>query len=338
MSLPFAREPSMPMHVVQRLLEVFERMGVARAVLSHALGGRAEASDDPDARVPASKIACLWRLALEHTKDPAFGLHWVDALNQRTFAPFSYMLQEAGSLRSAFELLLHFERLLTDMAFFALLDDGDAVTVRIAPLGDPTSREARFMAEIVAAGLLRMAREVNARVALRYVRFAYPAPAHRGEYERFFTRAVAFDQPFSELVFERALFDAPLPQADREVHIALKTVAEQRMQRVTRATSYAARLRELFHQRIPEHVGMSAAARALGLSTRSLRRQLTVEGTSYREVEYAAFESAAKRLLRDERRTIQETAYELGFADATTFHRAFKRWTGMTPSEFRDKR
>jgi AraC-like DNA-binding protein len=87
--------------------------------------------------------------------------------------------------------------------------------------------------------------------------------------------------------------------------------------------------------RIPD---MATAARDLGVSERSLRRRLASENTSYRELVRATLEASAGHMLRDPARSIKETAAALGFVDARTFHRAFKRWTGMTPMEYRETR
>lgn len=83
---------------------------------------------------------------------------------------------------------------------------------------------------------------------------------------------------------------------------------------------------------------MEVVACALELSMRSLRRRLAAEGKSYNAVEKDALAIVARRLLRDEQRSIQEAAYEMGFSDTTAFHRAFKRWTGTTPSAFQESR
>jgi AraC-like DNA-binding protein len=90
-------------------------------------------------------------------------------------------------------------------------------------------------------------------------------------------------------------------------------------------------------QEHPRDMSMPSAARALGVSTRTLRRHLTAEGRPFATLVREAQAVIAKTCLLEQRRTITETARELGFADSTGFHRAFKRWTGMTPNQFRQQ-
>ena len=71
---------------------------------------------------------------------------------------------------------------------------------------------------------------------------------------------------------------------------------------------------------------------------RSLRRRLEAEGKSYLEIENEAFATVANHLLRERHLTIQETAFEMGFLSTSTFHRAFKRWTGTTPNASRRRK
>jgi AraC-like DNA-binding protein len=79
---------------------------------------------------------------------------------------------------------------------------------------------------------------------------------------------------------------------------------------------------------------MNAVARSLGLSERSLRRRLADEGTTYNTIVSEALALIAKHLLQNKLLTIQEVSYRMGFADPKAFHRAFKRWTGETPTGF----
>ena len=84
-------------------------------------------------------------------------------------------------------------------------------------------------------------------------------------------------------------------------------------------------------------MSMPYVARKFGVSGRSLRRQLAAEGKTYAALTTQALAAIAGSCLLDERRTIMDTAHELGFSDNTAFHRAFKRWTGLTPLEYRRK-
>jgi AraC-like DNA-binding protein len=80
---------------------------------------------------------------------------------------------------------------------------------------------------------------------------------------------------------------------------------------------------------------MKLAARELGISERSLRRRLEDEGSSFRAVTQTVLEETARSMLRNPDLTVHETSYALGFARPTAFHRAFKRWTGITPVQYR---
>jgi AraC-like DNA-binding protein len=100
--------------------------------------------------------------------------------------------------------------------------------------------------------------------------------------------------------------------------------------------TYADRVRELLLENGAQtRIDMNAVARSLGLSARSLRRRLCDEGISYNTIAEGALATLAKQLLADQARSIQETAYTMGFSDPSAFYRAFKRWTGTTPKTFR---
>jgi AraC-like DNA-binding protein len=72
------------------------------------------------------------------------------------------------------------------------------------------------------------------------------------------------------------------------------------------------------------------------MSARSLRRRMTSEGVSYVELVTLNRMNTAKRMLERPNASIQETAYAMGFASPAAFHRAFKRWTGITPKDYQD--
>ncbi|MET0340738.1 MAG: AraC family transcriptional regulator [Polyangiales bacterium] len=329
-----AAEGTVSAMVLRGLATAVEAMGVSRSELLRTAEIDLALLDSPDARLPRARIEHAARAAMTLTHDPALGLHWAERLTHLTFGPISHLLGYVESLRQGFTMLHRFERLFHDEPAYALHERGDEATIRVlAPAGRPLDLQ-RFTAEIITAGLLRPIRLLCPALRILRASYAYEAPAHRAEYERIFGAVVQFEQDFTGIVFDRALLDVPSPHGDADLRSTFSALAEQRMLRAVGPPSYALRLRDMMVKRAPARLGMPCAAQALGLSERSLRRQLAVEDTSYQRVEHEALAHVARRLLRDDGRSIQETAFELGFSDATSFHRAFKQWTGETPSGF----
>jgi AraC-like DNA-binding protein len=145
-----------------------------------------------------------------------------------------------------------------------------------------------------------------------------------------------FEQPFTGIVFDSALMNAVSPHHDADMHSVLRSVAERRLLCLKERTPYAVRVREHLVKQGPRgRADMDAVARSLGMSARSLRRRLAMEGQTYERVADEAHAIMAKHLLTTTQLTLQETASTLGFSHMSTFHRAFKRWTGTTPLSYR---
>jgi AraC-like DNA-binding protein len=324
------------MDVVRALLEVVEKAGVSRLQLMREAKLEGHDLEPTDARVPRVATYWLCERAIELTGDPALGLHWAETISGNTFSSISPLIAHSATLRQGLESLSRFDRLLTDDAGYQLLERDDRVVVRCASLVGESSRTQRFVSEMIVAGLFKLIGSFSVHPRSAQVSFAYPAPSYRAEYARVFMGAEQFEQPFTGLEFDRALMNAASPSKDDDVHSALRSVAERRLLRLKQLTPYAARVRELLVQRgAAGPADMSSVARALGLSARTLRRRLCDEGTPYRSVANDALALIAKHQLSTTERTIQEIAHDLGFADASTFHRAFKRQTGMTPQAYR---
>jgi AraC-like DNA-binding protein len=189
-------------------------------------------------------------------------------------------------------------------------------------------------------GLVRLARTfIGPHVVPRLACFEHERPSHHREYRRIFGNGQRFSQSETALAFDRELADRPQIHQHPELYSLLRAEAERRLDQMATGFRPAVRLHRYLLaiplSRIPD---MARAARVLGMSERSLRRYLAAEGTSYRDVVRSALETSAGRMLRDPARTIKETAAALGFADTHAFHRAFKRWTGVTPGEYRRAR
>ena len=278
----------------------------------------------------------LCQVALDLTGDPALGLHWGEWLSSNSKNLMSHLLTHASNLRQAFDTLHRFGNLVTDGAVVELVEDGDLAEVRSVDTSDRPLAIRRLTAERVTLGAYSLIRHFGGPQAkVTSVCFQYPAPDYRAEYARIFEGAERFDQPFTGLAFSRALLHAQSPQKDEDLYATLSDLAERRLLRLHHRAPYSVRVRHyLLQQGSPHRVAMRQVARSLGVSVRSLHRRLTEEGQSYADLATEASAQLAKQLLTGAGHTIQETAHAMGFSKVSSFHRAFRRWTGMTPRAF----
>jgi AraC-like DNA-binding protein len=327
--------PAVSVQILRGLLHVAERAGVPGAALvsSEVL----ELTREGDSQVSLSLVDRVCERAIERTGDPALGLHWVERRSQSAFVPVPYLALHAASLRQAFEFLSRFSALIVDRVYFELIEDDVRVTLREVPLRGRSPAMERFASEMFVGGFINLARSIWPSARFAQIHFRHAAPPYRDEYTRIFEQEVLFGQPFTEVVLDRDLFDAPSAQRDDELASSLLQLAQARLAALVQQPSFARRTHNLLVNWAPMRVTMAAVASALGISARSLRRRLRDEGKSYVEVEYDALGTVAARLLREQRWPIKEVAFQMGFSDVNTFHRAFKRWTGKTPNHVRSE-
>jgi AraC-like DNA-binding protein len=328
-------EATVSMGLVRALLDALARQGVSRADVLDRAGLEPQRVDTPAARASRAELYRVTELALSLTNDPALGLRWAENVTDRTFAPLSHVIAHASSLRRGFELLAEFYPLLSDQVSYQVSETEEQVVLR-APLPVGASEPVqRLTAELTLAGFWGFVRSFHPSASPIAVSFEYAAPAHRHEYSRWFNGKERFDQGETGIIFDRALLDLTSRYRDDEILEVMQKVAEQQLHQLVSGTPFAVRVRNHMAERATtERADMQSVARAMGLSERSLRRRLSAEETSFEALHTEAQGAAAKHLLAHQGRSIQEAAHEMGFSDASTFHRAFKRWTGMTPGAF----
>jgi AraC-like DNA-binding protein len=321
--------------VVRGLVEALEHSGVTRAALFQRTGFDGGRLQELDGRVEADELGALQEAALDLTANGAFGLTLGLGTTASTFNFSNRLLAHATTLRDGIAELVEFDRLLADRPSWRLDEQGETATL-IYDAGPGSPRCRRLRAEAALSGVYRTVKHLGGS-RKPAVLFDYPAPDYRAEYARAFEGTERFEQALTGIAFDRQLLDTPR-RPDRTAYDVSSSL-ETRLARADRKTTYSERVREyVLISAPPDRHNMEAVARGLGLSGRSLRRRLREEGKSYGAIVESALATVAKRLISDEQRSIEATAYAMGYSDATAFHRAFKRWTGSTPGAYRSSR
>jgi AraC-like DNA-binding protein len=320
---------------VRALLQGAEVAGVTREALIDAAGIEPARMTDPAGRFELSELVQVCECALELSGDPALGLHVMERANHASFALVAHMTVHAPTLRAAIGLFGRFGPLIADGGHLVLRETKDWATVECV-FPRCGGRAGRMLAEQAVVGLMRFIRGFSNESAPRTASFEHSEPSYSAEYTRIFDGVARFDQPFNGLEFAQRFLDRDHLHTDPALYALLCAEATRSLRRLAKATGIVEKLRQyLCYQPLENLPDMSAAARELGMSTRSLRRHLADESASYAALLDDVRATAAERLLRDPKRTLKNVTVSLGFSDPAAFHRAFRRWRGTSPGRYR---
>ncbi|MBX3601839.1 MAG: AraC family transcriptional regulator [Rubrivivax sp.] len=338
---PRAGVPQVSARIGALVIDVASARGVELQRLMAEAGFDPAWLDDPEARMPLPVEEALWNRAAALSGDPLFGLHAAATVRPGAFDVLDYAVRTAPDLRSALQRLARYNRLVHDLASFALVEDGDRVRVEHRFEGGGL-RPCRQASEFTLAALVVVARQISgAPLRLLAVEWAHAAPDGVADataaYAAVFGVVPLFDRPVSCVTVRAADLQRAVPAADPGLARIVTAHAEQLLAaRAPAGDTVAARVRQALAAEMANGpLTLARVAGALHLSTRSLQRRLDAEGTRFAELVDEVRRELALRYVADRRLALGEVAFLLGYAEPSPFHRAFRRWTGTTPAALR---
>ncbi|SDK99506.1 AraC family transcriptional regulator [Pseudomonas indica] len=329
-------EPTTLASWTRALRKQLDALGLDSTALCREAGLDPALMDDPNARYPLSATTRLWRLAVQASGDPALGLKVSQYVGPTTFHALGYALIASASLLEVFERIVRYHKVVSDASELDLRRVGERYEFRlqVPPGGPEPAPEAldAFAAIYVRTCRNRLGREY----APLAVYLSRPRPADPQPWHDVFRAPLHFGATETLLQFARADFERPLEDANPELALHNEAVLERTLEQLQSPT-WQRKVRTCLEAQLPNgEPSAERIAQALHLSLRSLQRHLADEGASYESLLNDTRQALALRHMRDPRCSISEIAYLLGFADTSSFSRAFKRWTGQAPSQYRE--
>jgi AraC-like DNA-binding protein len=321
--------------VFRAILETFGDTRENAALLLAALGIDEVALRDPDGRFPVERLYEAQDAAARVTGDDAFGLHLGERAPVGALEAIELAVRSSETVAEGLDKAVRFFALITDDTYLELGVDGDAARLAHRPAGDYDVP--RHGAEMVFSAIVTRARLWTGRgLPLRRVRFAHGCPTSASEHARIFQAPVQFDAPVNDLTFDRSWLSTPLRTADGAVAVVLDRFTEPAAEASRKADAFTRRVRRAIVDGLEAgDLTVGGVAARVDTSPRTLQRKLGELGTSYQRVLDAVRCEVATTRITGSRVGVAELAAALGFSGTAALDRAFKRWTGLTPLEYR---
>lgn len=326
---------SLSLTYVQRLLAGAARQGVSLPALFVASGIEVERFNDPNARFSGAELIRLIQVLMQQTHDEFIGLATDVRSKPGTFSMMAHAVINCANLEKAIRRSAAFYELFETPAYirFEVINNEGRVTLDVR---EYTPFACTVHELMVFVSLRFWSWLVGRRLDPLVIEFAFDAPPSAHEFQRLFKCPVNYGMDANVIRFPASWLTLPLAQNPLSLSRFLKDSIAVLFGGKTSPVGLAEQIRGILGKtadsQFPE---LAEIAALLNLTAQTLRRRLKDEGTSYQVIKDQVREQAARFYLAKPALTIDEIALMMGFSEASAFHRAFKKWTGMTPTACR---
>lgn len=315
--------------------ELAERHGIAREKLLANSGLRAEQLAQPEHAIGFETLKRVARRAQAELRRPSAGIEQGLLLSIRSFGFLGYAALSSPTLGAALDLLIGYYRP------YAVVDvsvrvDADAVTVQFDER-DPWDELLPLAMDSTIVNFHKVLGELAGDISPVVIRLAHAEQEHHRVLRQMVRGALHFRCGSNQYSFSAAALRRPIQSADPALLKLAIVQCERELQRVADESSILRRVRSRVVARLRAGASLEHVASDLRMTSRTLRRRMASAGCTYHEVVEEVRRTLAIDQLVSSARTAEQIAELLGYRDAANFRRAFRRWTGRSPAEYRSE-
>lgn len=294
---------------------------------------------DPDSRFPFEKMQEVWRLIEEETDDPCFGLKVAQHWHPSHFHALGYAWLASETLMDAYRRLARYGHIMNDALEVILEESVGEILFRIGWRKQPQPEYQPVMISVDAsmATLVHMSRFIyGADFKPLHMMITRTRPDCMQEYTAFFQCGIEFESAYNGFIMSREMLEQRLPTGHQALAMLHDQVLLDYLSKLNKDDICMQVQKKLVDNLSGGEVSEEQMAKALFMSQRSLQRKLQQQGTSYKKLLDQTRRELATTYVKDKKRSFGEITFLLGFSEQSNFTRAFKRWEGIAPSEYRE--
>ncbi|MFC7294965.1 AraC family transcriptional regulator [Marinobacter aromaticivorans] len=293
------------------------------------------ALEDPDRRVPAKAHYRLWDYAERVTGDPAVGLKAGQVIDPERMGLVGHVFFNCDTLGEAVIQYVRLHRLINESVILSFEQTGD-LAILCWQADSPEHYCRQDMDRTLAAALSRTRHFIHPGLQAEWAEIAHPRPQYADQYEKLVGGPVTFGASTTRLAFNSRHLDHPIPNRNPYVYSAVLRQVNGLLARLQTRRSFSRKIRRLISRQMStDRIDADTLAKQCHMSRQTLYRRLKKEGLGFHELVEQVRKDKALRYVASDHYALGEIAFLLGFSELSAFSRAFKRWTGMAPAQYR---
>ncbi len=329
-------EQSMLATFILPIAQALRSQGVDAMALVEEVGIDPSSVINADRRVPIDTVHQLFVRSVELSSDEAFGLIAAEHLQPQVLNGLGLAWLASDTVYDGLKRTVRFSSVLSTGMGMQLSEDGEFVHLEIRRSGK-INTFAPAAADFAVGMIMRMCHlTMGEYIAPVNIRMQRPKPADPGRFESMLSSTIEFECEVTRLTFYLNDILVPLVTGDPALARANDAQAQGYLDRFTVSQTSRSVIEKIVEKLPDGPPTQQQVADSLHVSNRTLQRRLKEEGTSFMDLLQDTRLDLARNYLLQPSRSINETSYLLGFSEPSTFSRAFKRWTGQAPTEFRE--
>ena len=318
----------------QLLVELDSARITPEQLFSEARLQSAHGSSVKQVALEGEEAFLLLETAVKLMGDPTLAIRLGQQIGIVSYGAFGFALMSCANLREAVALLLRYGQVFFQPSWRSYEHDGGLLLRANLAWGNATQRQ--LVTELIFSQFFTVGSTLyRSSVEGAEVRLSYSRPPHSASYKTAFPGSVTFDCEHTEVFLPERLLDTPVKTANRSEHVVFHQQCEVMLRGLNSVEKTTAAVRQLLIQSAGDFLDIAQVAQSLHVSERTLRRRLEAESTSFRSTVEEIRDLLAREYLAATELTVAEVAHLLGYAETVNFRRAFVRWNGATPSQYR---
>lgn len=321
---------------ISAFLNGFEAYGINKEEVLKSASIDPSILKSPDNRLASDEVNRLIQEAVRLTNNENIGLCQGELLSKGFSNILGYILMNCRTLGEAAEKYCKYEKIVDETSITNIKIEGSFAVLSNTTI-DNTLANNRQFSDFKISGILSYIKLLTGkRIALNEVYFTHHKPKDISEYQRIFKCPVFFEKSVNALVFDYRLLNLPIIEPNKELLLLFERNARETLNTFESNGTYSKKVTSIILKEMKGDIpSIDTVAKRLAMSVRNLQIYLKREGASYTKLLNEIRKDMAVNYLKDKSVSIDETAYILGFSETSAFYRAFKKWTGFTPGEFR---